>query len=259
MLTAPLLQTGLNTQRFARRIFSFETIDSTNNCAKVLAGCFAEEGTVVIAESQSAGRGRLGRPWLSNPNENLTFSVVLRPALSPESINLLPLSISLAIAGAIEKATGLSVQCKWPNDLLVAGKKVAGILLEGSVKQNALEYVVIGIGVNVNQITFPHEIDTTATSLRKETGKEIDRPLLFREIMTALEREYSQCASEGFPSVPPRWLQRAAIINKTVTLSQNGQMMSGVVRGISGNGGLLVQIGDATRTFLAGDVTILKE
>src|SRR5512140_1081597 len=150
MYTAEALRKGLKTDHFGRKIYTFETIDSTNNCARALAGCWAEEGTVIIAEQQTAGRGRLGRSWEANPNENLTFSIILRPTISPDAVNLLPLSVAVAVSEAIEKLTGMRPECKWPNDLLLDGKKVAGILLEGSVTQSKVDWIVIGVGVNVN-------------------------------------------------------------------------------------------------------------
>ena len=186
MYTAQALRQGLKTQRFGNKIFTFDTIDSTNNCARALAGCWADEGTVIIAEQQTAGKGRLGRVWQANPNENLTFSIILRPTANPEQVNLLPLYVAVAVAQAIERTTSLKVECKWPNDLLVNNRKVAGILLEGSVKDNTLEYVVVGIGVNVNQVAFAHDLEGKATSLRLEGGKEVDRLLLFRELLSSL-------------------------------------------------------------------------
>jgi BirA family biotin operon repressor/biotin-[acetyl-CoA-carboxylase] ligase len=259
MLTPEGLKNGLKTRRFARKIFTFDDIDSTNNCAKALAGCWAEEGTVVVAEYQSEGRGRLGRTWESNRNENLTLSIILRPSLQTAAINLLPLYVAVAVSSAVEAVTGLRVECKWPNDLLIGGRKFAGILLEGSVNQNELDYVVIGIGINVNQTTFPAAITNGATSLAQETGRQVDRTVLFREVMSALERHYDSLTANGFSGVLPLWTARATMINKPITVSQNGTAFSGVVKGISPDGGLVLQTGKTEQTLFAGDVTILKE
>jgi BirA family biotin operon repressor/biotin-[acetyl-CoA-carboxylase] ligase len=132
MLSEQTLRKGLGTRAFGNKIFAFDTIDSTNSCAKAVAGCGAEEGTVVIADHQTNGRGRHGRVWQSTPNENLMFSIVLRPNLPAEGLNLLPLYVAVAISDAIQSLAGLRPECKWPNDLLMNGKKVAGILIEGS-------------------------------------------------------------------------------------------------------------------------------
>ncbi len=257
VLTEETLRQGIKARQFGRKVYTFETIDSTNNCAKALAGCFAQEGTVVFAEHQSAGRGRLGRAWEANPNENLMFSVILRPSLSPEAVNLLPLYAAVAVAAAVEKTTGLSVQCKWPNDLLIDGKKFAGILLEGSLKQSSVEYVVIGIGINVNQMEFPPTLMQKATSLRLSLGREIDRPALFREVMNSMEQYHNTLTPGKFSAVVPLWTTRTQMLNRQISIDQQGSVLSGIVRGISPEGGLVVALADREQTLFAGDVTIL--
>ncbi len=258
MFTERFLRKGLKTRVFGNKIYTFDSIDSTNNCAKAVAGIGAAEGTVVITEEQTAGKGRLGRPWQANPNENLMFSLVLRPRVSADSLNLLPLYVAVAVAQAIEAVTGLNVDCKWPNDILYKGKKVAGILIEGSVKQNAVDYVVIGIGVNVNQVRFDGELSTKASSLRMEARKEIDRAVLFREILKGLESDYMSFQTSGFQSVVPQWLARSSMVNRTISISQQGNTISGVVKGLSADGGLVLQTNGAEKTVFAGDVTVLQ-
>ena len=186
------LRRGLKTKAFGKKIYTFQTIDSTNNCARAIANVGGPEGIVVIAEEQTAGKGRLGRRWLANPNENLTFSLVLRPSVTAEAMNQMPLFVGVALAEAIEKATGIRAECKWPNDILLNRKKVAGILVESSLAHNLVEYVVVGIGVNVNQTEFPPDLAGKATSLRLETRREFDRGALFKDILTALEALYTQ-------------------------------------------------------------------
>jgi len=257
MLSEQTLQKGLGTRAFGSKIFAFETIDSTNNCAKAVAGCGADEGTVVIAEHQTNGRGRHGRVWQSIPNENLMFSVVLRPNLSPEALNLLPLYVAVAVSDAIQGLTGIRPECKWPNDLLINGKKVAGILIEGSFKQTSMEFVVVGVGINVNQLRFPAELESTATSLRLETGREIERIPLFREILRSMEKTYRRSSSTGFRSVIPQWLASCRMVNRTISISEQGAVFSGTVKGLSPEGGLVLQTDGTERTVFAGDVTIL--
>lgn len=258
MLSENILRKGLKTRTFGNKIYSFDTIDSTNNCAKAVAGCGAEEGTIVITEQQTAGKGRLGRQWQSNPNENLMFSLVLRPQVSPDTLNLLPLYVAVAVSEAIENATGLKVECKWPNDILYKGKKIAGILIEGSVKQNMMDYVVIGIGINVNQTRFEGELSTKASSLRLETNREINRTKLFHEVIGRLEQDYKSFQSSGFQSVVPQWIAHTSMINRTISVSQQGNVISGVVKGLSPEGGLVLQTNGTEKTVLAGDVTVLQ-
>jgi BirA family biotin operon repressor/biotin-[acetyl-CoA-carboxylase] ligase len=222
-----------------------------------LAQCWADEGTVVIAEEQTAGRGRMGRTWQGDPHQNLTFSLVLRPKSEPSSINLLPLYVGVAVAEAIELETGLEVVCKWPNDILVNGKKAAGILIEGSLKETSIDFVVVGIGVNVNQKTFPPEIAPKATSLGNESGREISRESLFRQILLSLERHYQSMKTNGVEHVISLWSSRSSMIGRQVSVDQNGSIFTGVVKGLDGHGALLLDRDGMDVALLAGDVTIL--
>lgn len=258
MLTERSLRKGLKTQAFGSKIYSFESVDSTNNCAKAVAALGAPEGTVIISEHQTAGRGRLGRQWQAEPRQNLMFSIVLKPNVPPETLNLLPLYVAVAIADGIEQTTGLRLECKWPNDLLYQGRKIAGILIEGSVKQNAVEYVIIGVGINVNQTKFEGELLSKASSLMNECGREIDRTQLFREVIKSLESGYVDVSKTGFQSVVPRWLSRTSMLNRTVSVSQQGTIISGIMKGLSPDGGLVLQNNGTETTVFAGDVTVLQ-
>jgi len=257
MFSETTLRKGLRTRAFGNKIYTFESIDSTNNCAKAVAACGAHEGTIVVAEEQTAGRGRLGRIWKSNANENLMFSIVLRPNIDHDAINLLPLYVAVALSEGIEHLTGMKAECKWPNDLLINKKKVCGILIEASLRQNTVEHVVIGIGINVNQTRFDEPLKAKATSLKLEVGSNIDRNELFREILACLEKEYLQISSHGIHTVLPHWLSRTSMINKMISVSQQGSVFTGVVKGLSNDGGLVVQTSGVERTLFSGDVTIL--
>jgi BirA family biotin operon repressor/biotin-[acetyl-CoA-carboxylase] ligase len=257
LLDTSALKKGLNTKKFGSKVYAFETIDSTNNCARALAGCFAAEGTLVIAEEQTAGKGRLGRSWQAHPKENLTFSVILRPTLPAEAMNLLPLYAAVAVAEAVEQETGIELECKWPNDLMIAGKKTAGILLEGSLKENSVDYIILGIGINVNQVSFPPEFGDKATSLKLSGGKEFDRMSLLREILRRLESRYVSIMDEGFHTILPLWLSRTTMINREISVDQEGTVVSGVVKGLSPEGALILQTNGSEKTLFAGDVTIV--
>lgn len=259
MLSSETLRSGLRTASFGKKVFSFETIDSTNSCARALASCFAEEGTVVIADFQSAGRGRLGRTWLGEPGENLTFSLVLRPQITPDAMNLLSMVVAVGIARGIQEHTGVKVLCKWPNDVLCGGRKLAGILLEGVLGSDRVESVIAGIGLNVNQRTFPAELSSKATSLALETGSVHERADLFRALLKSLEEEYTEQAAAGFQHVVDRWLEYAPLIGKRIAVATNGAVIEGIVRGISSGGGLIVSSPNGEQTFLAGDVTIVDQ
>lgn len=259
MFTERELRKGLKTKTFGNKIYTFQTIDSTNNCAKTVANVGAAEGIVVIAEEQTEGKGRLGRSWQANSGENLTFSLLLRPKVHAEAINLLPLLVAVAVAQAIERTTKLKVECKWPNDLLINKRKVAGILIEGSVRQNVVDYVVIGLGINVNQTQFPRELLQKATSLKLESNQEIDRTKLFKEILVSLETSYKPSIVNGLQSIVPSWLERATMMNKPIVVSEQGNVITGTVKGLSKNGGLILQTDGTEKTLFAGDVTIVGE
>jgi BirA family biotin operon repressor/biotin-[acetyl-CoA-carboxylase] ligase len=243
---------------FGRKNYAFDSIDSTNNSAKAIAGCGALEGTVVFAEEQTSGKGRLGRLWQANPEQNLMFSVVLRPQMAPDGINVLPLLAAVAVASAVEDVTGLKVECKWPNDLLVNGRKIAGILIEGSIKQERVEYVVLGIGINVNQTLFSEELQGKATSLQLETKREIDRAQLFRGTMRSLEENYMKASRQGYDTMVSLWLDRTFMLNRPVSVLQQGLTISGVMKGLSQDGALILESNGARTVVRAGDTTILR-
>jgi BirA family biotin operon repressor/biotin-[acetyl-CoA-carboxylase] ligase len=256
--SAKELAATLPTQRFGKRLYSFDSIDSTNSCAKVLAGVGAEEGTVVLAEYQTAGRGRLGRRWEAEPRQNLIFSLVLRPSTPADHINLLPLYVAVALAQAVEETTGLRPECKWPNDLLCDKRKFAGILMEGSVTGGLIDHVIVGIGMNVNQTSFPPELQDRATSLSLACGHEIDRFALLNAILLRLEKLYTELSRKGFSSVLTMWEEYASLRRRYITVSHNGLTTRGLVSGLSKEGGLIIQANGEEHTFFAGDVTILE-
>jgi BirA family biotin operon repressor/biotin-[acetyl-CoA-carboxylase] ligase len=258
MITGKTLRPGLRTHLLGNRVISFETIDSTNNCAKAVAGCGGNEGTIVFAEHQTSGRGRHGRPWTANPNENLTFSIILRPSISPEHIQSLSLLSAVAIAEAVERETGLRSECKWPNDLLIRSKKFGGILLEGSITRNSVEHVVIGIGLNINQVSFPPELADKATSLRIESGRTIDRIAMLRAVLQSLERHYEETLPGGMSVVTSLWLRYTSMLNKQVSVLRNGsEAITGIMKGLSPEGGIILHTNGTDRVLFAGDTTVL--
>ncbi|HEX9615756.1 MAG TPA: biotin--[acetyl-CoA-carboxylase] ligase, partial [Bacteroidota bacterium] len=163
MLSKETLLSSLSTSLFGRKLFVFESIDSTNTCARTLAEAGMEEGAVVLAEYQTSGRGRHGRTWNAEPGENLLFSVLLRPAIPRTSAGFLTFFAAVSVAQALEEVSESRIECKWPNDLLLNGKKVSGILLENTFEKDRVDYSVIGIGINVNQSSFPNHLIPTAT------------------------------------------------------------------------------------------------
>ncbi|MDH4069671.1 MAG: biotin--[acetyl-CoA-carboxylase] ligase [Ignavibacteria bacterium] len=258
MLDAESLRTGLRTKLFGKKIYSFETIDSTNTCGRAVAACGAPEGTIVIAEEQTEGKGRQGRSWVANPGENLMFSVLLRPGLPTDQLNLFPFYAAVAVSQGVERETSLRVECKWPNDLLLGGRKFAGILLQGSVDGSSIEYLVLGIGINVNQSVFPPELDGKATSLLIEGGRRIDRMRLLRTILQSLEDHYAQISRSGLDPLLSEWKERTPMLNKPVSVLREGETITGIMKGVTRQGGMVLAVNGTEQILHAGDVTILR-
>jgi BirA family transcriptional regulator, biotin operon repressor / biotin---[acetyl-CoA-carboxylase] ligase len=252
------LQSGLTTHIFGRKIFTYQSIDSTNACAKILAAAGAEEGTIVFAEYQTAGRGRLGRSWLAEPEKNLLFSLIIRPTIEISKIGLLPLFAAAGAALALESITGTRCECKWPNDVLFNNKKCCGILLESSFQNNALDYAIVGIGVNINQKVFDGDLNDHATSLVSEFGKEFDRKEVFQKIVTTLESLYKNVQAAHFETVINEWKSRATIFGKQVTLRQTGETIQGTAIALSSDGGLILNTSEGQKVYYAGDVTFAE-
>lgn len=187
----------LTTERMGREILYFSRIDSTNQYAKKIAEEGADDGTLVIADEQTAGKGRSGRSWVTPPGAAVSFTLVLRPKLPPENISMVTLVMGLAVANALRKLYGLNAGIKWPNDVVVSGRKICGILTEMSAEIREVHYIVIGTGINVNIAHFPEEIRKTATSLSLELGRDVNRAELIAEIMKEFEHLYGLFEERG--------------------------------------------------------------
>jgi BirA family transcriptional regulator, biotin operon repressor / biotin---[acetyl-CoA-carboxylase] ligase len=259
MFSEEELKRGLETQVFGRTLYVSDSIDSTNALAKTLAAKGAAEGAVVIADYQTAGRGRLGRSWQAEAGSNLLFSLILRPAISKDKIGLLPFYSSVGVALPVETITGKNCECKWPNDILLNKKKCCGMLLESSFKKDKPEYVVIGIGLNVNQKSFHGELEDKATSLSKECGTEFERSALFCRIMASMELLYKAVSKGDFTNVLKEWKARATIMGTRITLTQGDTPIEGIAAALSDDGGLVVETKSGQRVFHSGDVTVAKQ
>lgn len=257
MLSKEEITRGLPTTIVGRKLFIFDTIDSTNSCARTLGDADAEEGAVVIAEFQSSGRGRLGRSWLAEPGTSLLFSVLLRPSGNVETAGLLTIYASAAIAIAVERCIDRSVECKWPNDLLLGGKKFCGILIENSFQQSELSYSVVGAGINVNQRELPPDITARATSLARETGQSADRTKVLREVLGELDRMYEAVRNGRFDVAIAEWTKRCSMFGRPITVEEHEHTVSGVAVRLHDDGGLVISGGFGERTIYSGDVTVV--
>ncbi len=258
MISQAQIRRDLGTKTFGKKVFTFDTLDSTNNCVKVLANAGLEEGLVVYSEYQSAGRGRVGRTWESEEAKNVLFSLLLRPPETIAQINLLTFYVAASISEAVETVTGLTVECKWPNDLTHEGKKFCGILLEASSQQTSTDFVVVGVGLNVNQTKFSSTLQGKATSLKNQCRKEINRVALIQECIRCLEKHYMNLSTNGFADILEAWKSRCIMFNKTIRVDHHGMFISGLVKRLDPDGALVVVSHNKEIRLLAGDVTVIE-
>lgn len=234
-----------------------DVVDSTNRLAIDLARDGAEEGTAVVAEEQTAGRGRLGRTWESPPRLNLYLSVVLRPPMPPVDVPLLALVAAVAVAEAIAAETGLRAEIKWPNDVLLGGRKAAGILTELEAEADRVRFVVLGIGVNLNagRDDLPPELRDKATSLARECGRPVDRAGFTARLLERLDADYDELLAAGFTGLRRRYEERHALTGRWVAV-EGARRIEGEVRGIDADGALLVETTAGVERVLSGEVTL---
>jgi BirA family biotin operon repressor/biotin-[acetyl-CoA-carboxylase] ligase len=242
-----------------RDIRVFEQTTSTNDVAARLAQDGVNEGVVVFAESQSKGRGRLGRTWMSPPRKGLWFSVLLRPQMHPQSATQLTVASATALVRAIRQQTQIVPEIKWPNDILIHGKKVAGILTELTAELERVKDIVLGIGVDVNIADFPADLRKSATSLKIETGATVDRPALAAAMLRELDRDYARVCAGEFADVADEWQQHCSTIGQHVNIRLGERVVRGVAESLDGEGAMLLRTehGHLER-IIGGDVTIEK-
>ncbi|MHB8875967.1 MAG: biotin--[acetyl-CoA-carboxylase] ligase [Myxococcaceae bacterium] len=255
-LTQLELSPLLNTHDIGRTIHHRESLPSTNEFAMRLAAEGAFHGEVVICETQTAGRGRRGRAWISPPGLNLYFSAILRPELPPQRAPELTLVAAVAVAETLREA-GAEAGIKWPNDVHVGGRKIAGILTELAADTERVHYVVLGVGVNLNSTPsdFPDELRESATSLLQARSQRVPRALFTAALLTRLEHWLDLHAEEGFAPVRTAWKELASTLGHEVRVRTERTELRGVAEDIDASGALLVRTsGGALERVLAGDV-----
>ncbi|MFO7877191.1 MAG: biotin--[acetyl-CoA-carboxylase] ligase [Desulfovermiculus sp.] len=260
-LGAEAVQAGLRTTVLGQRIVSRPEIDSTQNLAKVLGQQGALEGTVVLAESQTKGRGRRGRAWSAIP-KGVAMSVILRPDISPDQAPHFPLMAGVAVGRAISMICNLIPGLKWPNDILIQGLKVVGILAELDAEMDRINAIYLGIGLNVNATheDIPEELASTATSLRIQSGNEIDRLSLVRSVLEELEAAYFIYMSQGFSSIRQAWKDHNITLGQKVRIRSGNMDLTGTALDMDASGALLVRTQDNTeRAITAGEVHLCPQ
>ncbi len=255
-LSAESIKRGLGTEFIGQSVVYHRSLGSTNDLLKELATQGAPEGTLVIADEQTAGRVRLGRKWLAPPGTSLLMSLLFRPDLAPHQAQRLTMICSLAIADAIEGLTGLSVDLKWPNDIFIRAKKAGGILTELGMTGGNLSYVVVGMGLNVNvDFSALPELRNMATSLYQELGREVSRLQLLWPILEGIEARYKSLRRGESPH--EEWAARLITLACQVQVTTPQEVLVGWAEGVDADGALILRTHNGQRRrILAGDVTL---
>ncbi len=252
------LESRIHTKWAGRHIAFYESVGSTNVTAKLLAEEDAPAGTLVVAESQTAGRGRRGRGWVSPPGHNLYFTLLLRPQINPDKASMLTLVMALAVKEGMEEACNVQAGIKWPNDIVLNGRKVTGILTEMSLQGEYIQHVVIGVGINVKKQEFAPELAEKATSLEAELGRSISRALLLERVMERFEEDYALFMEKQDMSLLLT-AYNAALVNcgKQVQVLEPAGEYAGTARGINEKGELLVlDSANNLQKVFAGEVSV---
>jgi len=261
LLLSSEIKHGLKTSFIGKSIHTYESVQSTNTLAAHLAEAGAKEGTIVVAESQTRGRGRLGRTWFSMSGKGICLSIVLRPKIDPTKAPGLSIITALSLADTIMSYGKAHVAIKWPNDCLINGRKTAGILTELSTELRKINYVIVGIGININhrRSDFPSEIIKTATSLRAETKQDTRRVDFLQRFLTNFERDYRLFRKYGLKKLRPRIVNYSHLLGKKVKLETKGSQILGTALDIDDNGSLILDTDKGLCSFHAGEVTLVKE
>jgi BirA family transcriptional regulator, biotin operon repressor / biotin---[acetyl-CoA-carboxylase] ligase len=247
------------TRVIGRDIRVFQETTSTNDVIEKLARDQVKEGVVVFAESQTKGRGRLGRKWISPARKGLWFSILLRPDLQPQEATQLTVASATALRRAIAANTGLKAQIKWPNDILINGKKTAGILTELSAELDRVKHIILGIGVdvNLNAAEFPQDLRRIATSLKIESGKPVSRADLAVRILRELDADYARVCAGKFESIVDEWEEHCGTMGQPVTIHVGDRKIHGRAESLDDDGALLLRTEHGTvERVTGGDVTM---
>ena len=249
----------LKTSFVGRTIIYRESVGSTQNLAIALAEKQGSHGTAVIAEQQTGGRGRLKRKWLS-PRGGIWISIILKPSISTATSTVMPFVAAVAVCDAVREATGLEAALKWPNDVMVKSKKVAGILLDLSAEAEAVNYAVIGIGINANieskKLHLEREGRPAITSLSDELGHPVNRLHLTRLLLEKLEQYLVLLEERGPAPVIALWRKRADMLGRKVSVAQQGKVISGTAKDIGDDGSLIIATSFGDMNVVSGDVTV---
>ena len=260
LLLPHLIKRELRTKIFGRNIHHYFQVGSTNDAAYQLAQEGAVEGTLVLSEEQTSGRGRLGRSWFSEKNLGIYMSLILRPAVMPRHAPVFNLAAAVAVSRAIEQTCNLAADIKWPNDILINGKKCCGILTEMSADLDQIKYMVVGIGINVNHALFPKSLQGQASSLFLEGGRRFSRIEIILALLKNLEDLYLESQKKGRELILEQWMQRSSFSHgKEVSVDLTDRQVHGTTLGLGKEGTLRVKLANGQiEEIMTGDVVVWK-
>ena len=252
------LESRMHTRWVGKNLICLDSVDSTNDYIKKLAEEGAPHGTLAVADYQSGGKGRRGRAWVTPHGSAIAMSILVRPQLAPEKASMMTLVAGMAVAKSVKEVTGLDVKIKWPNDVVIRGKKISGTLTEMSMELGAIHYIVIGTGINANVTEFPEEIQDIATSLILEKGEKVDRAAIICAHMEAFEDFYDRFMEYGDMTLLREDYQELLVNqNQQVRVLEPGNEYTGIARGIDELGQLLVEKEDGSMVKVyAGEVSV---
>jgi BirA family transcriptional regulator, biotin operon repressor / biotin---[acetyl-CoA-carboxylase] ligase len=245
--------------KLGSEVLHFDSLPSTNDRARDLASEGSAEGTAIVAGRQTSGRGRMGRSWSSPEGEGLYLSIILRPEVKPLKAQVITLAAAVAVCETLSKDFGARADIKWPNDVLVGGRKICGILVESAIEGDSIQYAILGIGVNLRQTEFPEEIRSTATSLLIETGKSVSPGEILEPLFERLDLRYRQ-SLENPRALMDRWEELSSFARDCrVRVKSFDSVIEGTTRGLSERGGLLIESGEGeTREVVSGEVSLVR-
>lgn len=258
-LLLPLeIKNGLNTRFIGQNIHWEYEVSSTNSLALQLADQNAVEGTLVVSESQKQGRGRIGRSWISQPETGIYMSLILRPSFVPMKAPCITFISAIALVEALKEILGIDAKIKWPNDVMINGKKTAGILTELRAEMESIHYIIVGIGINVNNTHFPKDLRHKVTSLAIERKEKVSRIRLLQAILRAFERWYLLALSDQPGPTFERWRELSCTVGQQIEVNLGDEVLKGLATRLEPNGSLYLQLDSGEeRQILAGDVTMV--
>ncbi|MBN1350215.1 biotin--[acetyl-CoA-carboxylase] ligase [candidate division KSB1 bacterium] len=258
-ISADNIHQKLVTERIGHDFFSYKTVGSTNDVAHKMAAEGASDGTVVVADEQTSGRGRLGRTWASIPGKGLWFSLILKPDLTAHQACLLTFLASVSVADALSERYGLNPELKWPNDILIKNKKLCGILSEAEFDRGMIKFVILGIGININHSPgdFHPALQEQAISVSILLERQVDRKELLADILNRFDRRYSEIMRNGFLPILDEWRSNCPHIGKPVQFITAGASIEGIFQNLADDGSAIIRMQDGQlKRIISGDMIV---